>query len=293
MAAPIVIFAFNRPDSLSRMIDSLKRNIGFDRHEIFVYVDGPRNEADVPNVSRVIEIAHGLTSHVHASDKNKGLATSIISGVSEVINKYGRAIVLEDDLVLMPGFLQYMDKALDVYESDTRIFSVCGYGLKIKRPKGYGGDVYLCNRSSSWGWATWADRWNSVDWEVSDWPQLRSSKKLQRAFNRGGSDMYGMLKDYMEGRNRSWAIRFCYSQHKQGRYSVHPFRSLVVNEGYGDDATNCRQKYSRFKIEPYTTENQMITPPDLTYDSHISRQLRHYHSLYIRIYSKIRKILNI
>jgi len=293
MTAPIVIFAFNRPDMLSRMIASLKSNVSFDKHEIFVYIDGPRNEADMPNVNRVIDISRELTSNIFASNTNKGLGASIIRGVSGIINKYGRAIVLEDDLVLQPGFLQYMDKALDVYESDSRIFSICGYGLKIKRPKDYEGDVYLCNRSSSWGWATWADRWNSVDWDITDWQELKSSKKLQRAFNSGGSDMYGMLKDYMEGRNRSWAIRFCYSQHKQGRYSVHPFRSLVVNEGYGADATNCRQKYSRFKIIPDSETIELNIPDNLIAVSSIITESAKYHSLSKRIYSKIRRILNI
>lgn len=294
MKAPIVIFAFNRPDSLSRMIESLKTNTGWENHEIFVFVDGPRNEEEKKKVDEVVDIAKGLTKNVVTSSENKGLGPSIISGVTEVINKYGNAIVLEDDLVLMPGFLSYMDDALDKYESDSRIFAVCGYGLKIKRPKGYNSDVYLGIRASSWGWGTWSDRWNSVDWNVSDWEQLKSSPKLQKAFNRGGSDMYGMLKDYVEGRNRSWAIRFCYSQHKQGKYSVHPFDSLVSNEGYGQDATNCRQKYSRFKINLNTTSSpNLILPEKLEYNHQIQKRIARYHSLPIRIYSRVRKILNI
>lgn len=272
MLSPIVIFAFNRPDSLGKMIESLRRNNGYDKHDIFVYVDGPRSDNDIPKIEQVIKLSQQITPNITVSKANKGLGRSIINGVTNIINRYGRAIVLEDDLVLMPGFLQYMESALDLYERDDRIFSVCGYGLKIRKPKNYKGDVYLCNRSSSWGWATWADRWNSVDWEVTDWDSLRSSKKMQQAFNRGGSDMYDMLKGYMEGKNHSWAIRFCYSQHRQGRYSVHPFKSLVANEGYGVDATNCRQKYSRFKVDLNRADTQAFTPP-LYYHMYLNRMI--------------------
>lgn len=100
--------------------------------------------------------------------QNIGLAQSVISGVTEIINKYGKAIILEDDLILHPNFLNYMDQGLEKFKDDKRILSVYGYGLKIKKPKGYQGDVYLARRSSSWGWGTWADRWIEIDWEVRD-----------------------------------------------------------------------------------------------------------------------------
>ncbi|MBD5366532.1 MAG: hypothetical protein HDR82_05925 [Bacteroides sp.] len=291
--APIVIFAFNRPDSLSRLIQSLKNNVGFENRETYIYIDGPRNCNDKPKINEVYSIAQSFSDNVYKSDKNNGLGPSIINGVTQVLKKYDKAIVLEDDLVLMPGFLNYMDAALDKYEHNNNIFSICGYGLKIKCPIDYQGDVYLSNRASSWGWATWRDRWNSVDWEVRDWEELKKRPELKKAFNQGGSDMYGMLKGYMEGRNRSWAIRFCYSQHKQNKYSVHPFNSLVANEGYGLDATNCNQKYSRFKVDLSVNSTTLHLPDNITPDNRIINACRRYHSLHLRLYSKIRKLLNV
>ncbi len=292
MKTPIVIFGFNRPLSMGRLIDSIKTNPTYNDREIFVYIDGHRTDEEKIKVDQVEKLGRTLTPNVIRAKTNKGLARSVIDGISEVISKFGRVIVLEDDLVLMPGCLNYMDEALDIYESDQRIFSICAYGLKIKRPKNYTSDVYLNVRSSSWGWATWKDRWQSVDWDVSDWSELKSSHHKQRAFNRGGSDMYGMLRDYMEGRNNSWAIRFCYAQHRQGRYSVHPFKSLVTNEGFGIDATNCRQKYSRFKIELNEGCSQLLIPDHLEPNESIFRANAHYHSLPLRIYSWIRRKLN-
>ncbi len=292
MLAPIVIFAFNRPEALRRMLESLKVNPLYEESEKFVFVDGPRSEADEAKVKEVIAVAHEVTTNVVAAETNKGLGASIIAGVTDVIAKYGRAIILEDDLRLMPGFLQYMNQALDAYYDDERIFAVCGYGLKIKMPKGYDGDVYLSNRASSWGWGTWEDRWNTVDWAVGDWEQLQSDRKAQRAFNQGGSDMYGMLRNYMMGRNRSWAIRFCYSQFRQGRYSVHPFLSFVENEGFGDGATNCKQKYSRFKTNLQCVMITLNLPANIEVNKAILKENRRYHGFVKRIYSKIRKILN-
>ena len=294
MLAPIVIFAFNRPNSLQRMIASLRQNPLYEESEKFIYVDGPRTDDDRDKVNEVIVITKAVTPNVFISSVNKGLGKSIIAGVSAVIEKYGKAIVLEDDLVFTPNFLSYMNAALDFYETDNRIISICGYGLKIKRPKDYLGDVYLSGRSSSWGWATWKDRWQQIDWEIKDWNQLTVDRKRQKAFNKNGSDMFAMLKDYMEERNHSWAIRFCYNQFKLGKYSICPFLSKVNNEGFGENATNCKQRYSRFK-----TNMDMEPSFEFSFDRNIlpnkeiEKECYHYHSMLLRIYSKIRKILHI
>lgn len=292
MLAPIAIFAFNRPKELANMLESLKQNPLFEESEKYVFIDGPRNEKDASLIKEVAQIAHTATDNVKLSPQNKGLGSSIIAGVSEVLNEHDSVIVLEDDLRLMPGFLTYMNQALEQFKVDERILAICGYSLKIKTPKGYDSTVYLGDRSSSWGWGTWRDRWQKVDWEVNDWAEFSNNKKAIARFNQCGSDMFGMLRDYMEGRNRSWAIRFCYHQFKHGLYSVHPVKSLVDNEGFGEAATNCRQKYNRFKIE-LTDSINLKAEDALEPNKTILRQLHRYHSIPIRIYSRIRKLLNV
>ena len=287
--APIVIFAFNRPSVFKRMLESLQLNPLFGESKVIVFVDGARNEAEKVKVQQVVEIAHTVTDEVFVSQTNKGLGPSVIAGVTKIINQYDKVIVIEDDLQLMPGFLTYMNDALDQYQSDNRIFSVCGYGFKIHRPKNYDGDVYLGIRSSSWGWGTWKDRWNSIDWEVKDWEKISSDKNLQKAFNKGGSDMYSMLKGYMEGRNRSWAIRFCYSQHKQKKFSVHPFLSYVDNNGFGEEATNCKSNYSRFKVALNQSTHAICMPTSLSLNKSIIKDINFYHCIPLRLYSLFRK----
>lgn len=292
MLAPIAIFAFNRPKELANMLASLKRNPLFDESEKYIFIDGPRNDKDAELIKEVEQIAHTVTANVKVSPQNKGLGSSIIAGVSEVLSQHDSVIVLEDDLRLMPGFLTYVSQALKRFKDDERILAVCGYSLKIKPPKGYDSTVYLGDRASSWGWGTWRDRWGKVDWKVSDWKEFSNDKNAIAQFNQCGSDMFGMLRDYMEGHNRSWAIRFCYHQFKHGLYSVHPVKSLVDNEGFGKAATNCRQKYNRFKIELIDSVDLNVNG-ELEPNKSLMRQLHRYHSIPIRIYSRIRKILNI
>ena len=266
MWAPIVIFAYNRPDKLVRLVDTLKQNPEFGASPLYIFVDGSKNEDERDRVTAVVDLArktclgHPGGGQTIAAERNQGLSQAVIAGVSAVLAKHESAIILEDDLVCTSGFLSFMNQGLNQYATDERIIAVCGYGLKIKRPKDYSADVYLSLRASSWGWATWRDRWQTIDWTVTDWTQFRTDRAAQKAFNRGGSDMTSMLRGYMEGRNNSWAIRFCYNQFRQGKYSVHPFRSYVDNEGFGLDATNCHQRHSRFKVLK-ATDYQVITPP--------------------------------
>lgn len=297
--APIILFAYNRVDVLHRTVNALKKNNLAKDSDLFVYVDGPKNSEDNSKVKKVCKyvrtIDEGFKSvSIKFDTKNKGLGASVIAGVSEILNVYGKAIIVEDDLYCTPNFLDFMNQGLNKYESDERIISINGYGLKVKRPKDYIGDVYLSIRSSSWGWATWKNRWDKIDWEVKDWEALSINKTLQKKFNRGGSDMFSMLKGYMEGRNKSWAIRFCYTQSKLGLYSVAPFISKVENNGFGINATNCKQKYSRFKIEIDKTNNiDFLLPENLIPSEEILKSNYKYHSLGVRLYSKIRKLLNI
>lgn len=294
MLAPIVIFAFNRPDSLMRLKESLEKNRFYKDSDKFVFVDGARNEKDNLKIEKVISIAKEMTQNVIVSDVNYGLGTSIIRGVTSVISRYEKVIVLEDDLICSMNFLSYMNQALDFFKDDLRICSICGYGLKIKRPANYVGDVYLTGRSSSWGWGTWLDRWNQVDWEVKDWKEIATNKRRQKEFNKNGSDLFSMLKGYMTGKNQSWAIRFCYNQFKRKQFSIHPFLSKISNEGFGLDATNCKYHYSRFRVYfDYSNNEDFNFQVQLEQDKNIKDACYKYHSITMRIYSKIRNVFKL
>lgn len=289
--APIILFAFNRSDALRNTVQSLLQNKEAKVSDLYVFVDGPRSnkpgeEIKIKEVQKYVESIEGFRSlHYTFSEKNKGLGDSIIAGVSQIINQYGKAIVLEDDLVFARNFLSYMNQGLDRYAKEEKVFSICGYSNKVKVPSKYEYDSYFCTRSSSWGWGTWADRWNSVDWELKEWDRY---SKMAKAFNKwGGSDCFKMLDDWKHRRNRSWAIRFCFAQFLQNKVSLFPIVSKVQNEGFDGLGTNCK-KWSRFKYEfDHRGEKSFKFPAKTDVDKHLYKEAMGYHSIGIRIWSKI------
>ncbi|CAA7603145.1 Nucleotide-diphospho-sugar transferases [Acididesulfobacillus acetoxydans] len=245
--APVIVFVYARPEHTIRTIESLAKNDLADETQVHIYSDAPKNEKAVESVAAVREYIDSLPRRklfksvkIVKAEFNKGLANSVISGVTEIIGNYGRAIVVEDDLVSAPDFLKYMNGALGYYESDRRIWSISGYtnSSKMIFPKDYRSDLYLSYRGSSWGWATWRDRWDRVDWEVSDYPQFRKSRDLRRRLNRGGRDMADMLDLQMQGRIDSWAIRWCYAQSKLDMLTVYPVVSRIKNIGLDGSGTH-------------------------------------------------------
>ena len=290
--APIVVFGFNRLQALKSTISSLLQNEEAKHSDLFVFVDGARKEkkgeADrVRAVQDYVRTIRGFKSlQYRFSEKNQGLATSIITGVLRVIDKYGKVIVLEDDLVVMPNFLNYMNQGLDFYEKNQAVMSVCGHSCKVKTPNDYPYDAYFLTRSSSWGWGTLKDRWELVDWDLKDWDAVMSHRK---AFVKSqGSDVYKMLRDWKLGKNHSWAIRFCYAQFVLNKLSVVPNRSLVKNEGFDGDGTNCKG-YSRFKLELNESKEQLIFkfPTTVRLNRSLYKQALWYHSVPLRIWSRI------
>lgn len=232
---PIVIFTFNRLDHIKKTISALAKNYLASDSELYIFSDGPRNSDEkikVDEVRKYLKSIEGFKKVIIIeSEKNKGLARSIIDGVTEVINKYGRIIVLEDDLVTSRYFIEYMNEALALYEDRKDIWSISGYTPNVKIPNDYEDEVYLIRRGASWGWATWKDRWELNDWEIKDYKEFKKDRNRIKAFNTAGSDMSPMLNDQMEGRINSWAIRWGYNQFKRDMWTVYPINSLVKNIG--------------------------------------------------------------
>jgi len=242
--APIIIFAYNRLDSLLRTIQYLLKNEDVESADLIIYSDSWKNEVDrdgVLTVRNYLQTVKGFKSvTIIEREENYGLAKNIIEGVTEVINKHGRVIVLEDDLLTSENFLSYMNQALDFYENNSEIFAISGYTGKLPSLPDMKDDVYLSYRPSSWGWGTWKNQWDNIDWDVVDFTAFIKNKTEVRKFNRGGIDMARMLRHCVEGKNHSWAIRWSYAMFKQDKFCVYPKVSKIQNIGFGDGATNCK-----------------------------------------------------
>jgi len=242
--SPVIIFTYNRLDSLTQTVNYLSKNIDKEYTDIIIFSDYWKTEKDKKNVINVRNYLHTISEfksiNIIERKENYGLAKNIIEGVTEIINQYEKVIVLEDDLVTSSNFISYMNQALDFYENNNNIFAISGYTGKLPSLKNLEKDVYLSYRPSSWGWATWKDQWANIDWDVKDFSEFITDRKKIKKFNRGGIDMARMLKHCMQGKNHSWAIRWSYAMSKQDKYCVYPSVSKVQNIGFGEDATNCK-----------------------------------------------------
>lgn len=273
--APILLFVYNRPEHVEKVLGKLCQCRMAAESTLYIFSDGPKTQEDRENVEAVREIIHEFAKHAHflsikirEQKQNRGLANSIISGVTEIIEKYEQVIVLEDDLLVSVDFLEYMNGALQFYKDRSEVWSIAGYSPNISIPRSYREEVYVCLRAGSWGWATWKDRWDTIDWDVKDYDTFRGDKKARKAFQRRGENMPEMLDAQMEHKIDSWAIRFCYEQYKQNRITINPVCSRVDNLGVDGSGTH-GQTQSKWR-----TKIDMETRPIVFTDVRENKQIK-------------------
>jgi hypothetical protein len=241
--APIVLFVYNRPYHTKRTVEALQKNKLANQSRLFIYSDAAKNidaEKNVKEVRDYIKTIKGFKEiTIIERGNNWGLAKSVIAGVTEVVNEYGKVVVLEDDLETTPYFLKFMNDALMFYKDNKKVMSISGYSYPFQLPENYNDDVILFYRTSSWGWSIWKDEWNRVDFNITKEHRIFKDKNLQNRFNLGGEDLYEMLEKQMDGKINSWAIRFALSHALSDCFGLLPVKSLVQNIGFDLSGTHC------------------------------------------------------
>ena len=294
MNAPIVLFAYKRPVELEATLQALQANYLASQSDLYIFVDAPRKPEDAAKVSQVHRLLDGVSGfrsiHRDYAETNIGCADSIIRGVSIVLEKHPAAIIVEDDLITSPNFLDFMNQGLVQYAESKRVYSVAGYTFPFPKPANYQSDAYFIPRHSPWGWATWSDRWQSIDWAMTDYPAFEQDKRQQRAFMQGGSDLVGMLRSQMEGRADAWDIRFCYNRFKANGLSVYPTVSKVENIGFGKEATHTNI-FNRYKTQLDDGTQRTFTFPRVVGPTAYYHQktLARY-SVPVRIYNRLKTL---
>lgn len=260
--APIIIFCYNRSDKTALVLEHLSKNNLAQNSDLFVFCDGPRNEKDLQEVQKthaVIDKISGFRSvTIEKRELNRGLANSVIYGVNKVFTLYETAIVLEDDIITSPDFLNFTNEALEFYKNDQKIFSITGFNYPqniFRTPKNFNDDVFfLKGRGCSWGWATWKDRWQQVDFAVKDYESFKSNDEKQKSFNLAGKNLTEMLRFQMAGKIDSWAIRVAYHLFKNDLYTVFPLKTLVKNIGL--DGSGSHKDVNKKMVEfSFTNQN--------------------------------------
>ena len=238
--APVVLFCYNRLDCLKKTVEALQKNELAQESDLFIYSDGLKPGDDsgaVFGVREYLKTISGFKSiHITEAETNKGLANSIVDGVTEIVNQYGRIIVLEDDLVTSPYFLSFMNEALDLYADDDRVCCIHGYSPKTKQPLP---KTYFLKGADCWGWATWARGWAVFHQDIDRFLDAFQDKKLryELEFN-GAYPYYQMLLDRKHGLNNSWAISWLCSAFLAGKLCL--YSGIILVQHIGISGTHCK-----------------------------------------------------
>lgn len=239
--APILLFVYNRPAHTRRLVESLLRNAEAAGSSLFIYSDAPRDESVRPAVDEVRRYVRSIRGfdrvEVVERTENWGLARSIIDGVSTALQRFDRVIVLEDDLVLSPYFLRFMNEALETYKDEPRVghIQACDFTQDPSLP-----DTFLIKWTGSWGWATWRRAWKHFNPDGQALLDELERRRLTRTFDFDGAYHYTrMLRRQVEGKNNSWAIRWNASLFLADILSLNVGRSLVQNTGFDGSGTHC------------------------------------------------------
>jgi len=293
--APICLFVYSRLSETKQTVESLQRNMLASESQLFIFSDGAKSSNSIADVDAVRRYIHTITGFanitIYESDVNKGLANSIISGVTQIVNRFGRVIVLEDDLLLSGNFLCFMNEALDFYENKKKVLNVSGYSFTLNYPAGYKYDVAFSLRFASWGWAIWKDRWELIDWELTDYKSFRWNVFKLLKFSRGGSDLCQMLNRQVNGRVDSWAIRFDYHHYKYDYLDVFPVVSKVQYNGFNTEATHTVKKCDTYDTLLDSSGQSVFSfSEDIRMEASVRRQFYNHYSLWSRLKDKISQL---
>lgn len=240
--APIALFVYKRPAHTRQMAEALLKNELAGESDLFIFSDAPKEPEAAEAVREVREYIRTISGFRSVSiverDRNWGLANSIIEGVTRLCNEYGRVIVLEDDLLTSPYFLEYMNNALDRYEGDSRVMQVSGHMFPVDLDVQT--DALFLPMTTTWGWATWQSAWVKFDRNMGTYERFMGNSEMMRRFNLDGAYPYvTMLESVKAGKIDAWGIRWYLAVFMNDGLVLFPAKSLVENKGFVADGTNC------------------------------------------------------
>lgn len=254
--APIVLFVYNRPQHTLRTLEALAKNELAENSVLYIYADGPKPNVDEESILNIEETRRILRLrqwcgkvHIIESNQNKGLADSIIEGVSETVNKYGTVIVLEDDIVTAPFFLTYMNKALQLYKNEEKVMHISAYvpvttgGRKLP-------ETFFLHLSNCWGWATWKDSWSCFNSNTKELLRDVAEKINMKEFTLDGNyDIYEQLEKNYTGELNTWFVKWYSSIYLKQGLSLFPKKSLVSNIGFDGSGEHCISIDGRYDVD--------------------------------------------
>lgn len=269
MNSPIAVFLYNRPDKSYSCLKSLSQNQGFNDSPLYIFIDGPKSNKDKSQIEGVKKIVADFEfknlKEVQASNSNKGLANSVFQGVDKILSLYDTVIVIEDDLILSPLFLNFMNKCLKKYNTND-IYQVSGYvwGGSLKNTN----HPFLIPNVNSWGWATWRSKWINFQLGKINNENLNDfDVKTIYDFNLKNSyNYFKILKKHIRGKVDSWAIQWYYFVFINKGYTIYPPTSLLANNGMDGSGTHTLSSKFNDKLDK---DVKITYPKNLNFDGNI------------------------
>jgi hypothetical protein len=255
MPAPIAIFSYKRLENLKGLVQSLLLNSLASQSNLLIFSDGPKNVEDRLAVEACREYAKKLKGfssvNLISRDENLGLSKSIIAGISEVLKNHETIIVLEDDLIVSPYFLKFMNEALDKYHDNDNVISIHGYVYPVKNKLP---EIFFLRGADCWGWGTWRRGWDLFNSDGKELLNKLTHNNQLKEFNFNNSFNYsGMLRDQINGKNNSWAILWYASAFLLNKLTLYPGKSLISNagnNGFGTHGNNSTVFDVRLSLDP-------------------------------------------
>lgn len=251
--SPVVIFTYNRLDHTRKNIEHLKKNKLASQTDLYIYSNAPSKKEDrikVEELRKYLKTIEGFKSvKVIEREKPLELSTNIRLGVSEIIKKYKKVIVLEDDVITAHNFLSYMNNALDFYENEENIFTITGWRVPMdtKVFENYKYDTFLVPRATAYAWGIWEDRWELIDWDKQNYKEDLKDKRFLKKFERAGEDLPIILENHSE----AWDITVCYTQNKLEKYTVYPIKSKIENTGMDGSGTHSFDDETKYILDDF------------------------------------------
>lgn len=241
--APIALFIYKRPEHARQTISSLQACGGYAESPIFVFADGPAHPRDRLAVQETRAVARTLLGDRATfleRETNLGVDRSVVSGVTELCDRYDKVIVVEDDLVVSPLFLRFLNDGLGRYEEDPRVMQVAGHMFDVPQLRRQSEALFL-PLTTSWGWATWKRAWDQFDATADGWQAHLADDQVRRRFDLDGNVAYStMLAHQMRRDVGAWDIRWYYTVFSRGGLALFPPRTLVINVGFDGSGTHDR-----------------------------------------------------
>ena len=262
--APIVLFTYNRLQHTKQTIEALQKNVYASDSELFIYSDAPKNEKAVLEVQTVRDYLHSINGFkkitIIGRNENWGLARNIIDGVTSIVNKYGKIIVLEDDIVTSKYFLKYMNDALKIYEDEPQVMAVSGYTANIRLSDVP--ETFFLPWTSCWGWATWKRVWDNFERNPEKLIAQFTKEDIYK-FNLDNSyNFWAQVVDNANGKLFTWAVFFYATVFAQDGLVLYSAKNLSKNIGFDGTGEHCGKDdnfsnagVSEFSVDLFTSTN--------------------------------------